>query len=52
VTGSAPSLDGKYTAFGRVLDGMGVVEKIDAAPVNGDAPVSRIDLVRVRIVLP
>jgi peptidyl-prolyl cis-trans isomerase B (cyclophilin B) len=52
VTGSAPSLDGKYTAFGRVLDGMGVVEKIDAAPVNGDAPVSRIDLVRVRIVRP
>jgi peptidyl-prolyl cis-trans isomerase B (cyclophilin B) len=52
VTGTAPSLDGKYTAFGRVLDGMGVVEKIDAAPVNGDAPVSRIDLVRVRIVRP
>lgn len=52
VTGDAPSLDGKYTAFGRVLDGMDTVEKIDAAPVNGEAPVTRIDLVRVRIVRP
>jgi len=50
VTGDAPSLDGKYTAFGRVLDGLDVVDKIDAAAVNGDAPVTRIDLVRVRIV--
>jgi cyclophilin family peptidyl-prolyl cis-trans isomerase len=28
VTGAAPSLDGKYTAFGRVVDGMDVVEKV------------------------
>ncbi len=48
-TGDAPSLDGKYTAFGRVVDGMDVVEKIEAAPVNGETPVSRIDLVRVRL---
>jgi peptidyl-prolyl cis-trans isomerase B (cyclophilin B) len=52
VTGDAPSLDGKYTAFGRVLEGMDVVEKIDAAPVNGEAPITRIDLVRVRVVRP
>jgi peptidyl-prolyl cis-trans isomerase B (cyclophilin B) len=52
VTGDAPSLDGKYTAFGRVLEGMDVVERIDAAPVNGEAPVTRIDLVRVRFVGP
>jgi peptidyl-prolyl cis-trans isomerase B (cyclophilin B) len=52
VTGDAPSLDGKYTAFARVLDGMDVVDKIDAAPVNGEAPVTRIDLERVRVVKP
>ena len=52
VTGDAPSLDGKYTAFARVLDGMDVVNKIDGVAVSGEAPVTRIDLVRVRVVHP
>ncbi|HEX5474815.1 MAG TPA: peptidylprolyl isomerase [Vicinamibacterales bacterium] len=52
VTGDAPSLDGKYTAFGRVVDGMTAVEAIEAAPVEGDTPATRIDLVRVRVVRP
>ena len=29
-TGPAPSLDGKYTAFGKVIDGMDVVDALDA----------------------
>ena len=41
VTGDARSLDGKYTAFGRVVDGMAVVDAIEQTPVNGEAPVSR-----------
>ena len=49
-TGDASSLDGKYTAFGRVVDGMAVVEAIEQAPVNGEAPVSRIELKQVRVV--
>ena len=49
VTGDAPSLDGKYTVFGRVVDGMAVVEAIEQAPVNGEAPVSRIDLKSVHV---
>ena len=50
VTAEAPTLDGKYTAFGRVVDGMAAVEAIEAAPVNGDRPVARIELKTIRIV--
>jgi peptidyl-prolyl cis-trans isomerase B (cyclophilin B) len=50
VTGNASTLDGKYTAFGRVVDGMAVVQAIEQAPVNGEAPATRIDLKRVRVV--
>jgi cyclophilin family peptidyl-prolyl cis-trans isomerase len=50
VTGDASSLDGKYTVFGRVVDGMAAVDAIEQAPLNGEAPVSRIDLKTVRIV--
>ena len=49
VTGDGRSLDGKYTAFGRVLDGMPVVEAIEASPVNGEVPAERIELRSVRI---
>jgi peptidyl-prolyl cis-trans isomerase B (cyclophilin B) len=49
VTGDAPSLDGKYTVFGRVVDGLAVVEAIEQAPVNGEAPATRVDLKSVRI---
>jgi peptidyl-prolyl cis-trans isomerase B (cyclophilin B) len=49
-TGDASALDGKYTAFGRVVDGMNVVEAIEQAPLNGEEPVSRIELKQVRVV--
>ena len=47
----APSaaLDGVYTAFGRVVDGMAAVDAIEAAPRTGEAPNTRIDLKTVRI---
>ncbi len=48
-TAPAPSLDGKYTAFGRVVEGMRVVEAIEAVPTDGDRPLGRVDLARVRI---
>jgi peptidyl-prolyl cis-trans isomerase B (cyclophilin B) len=49
VTARTPALDGKYTAFGRVESGMDVVQKIEAAAVNGETPLERVDLVRVRV---
>ncbi len=50
VTGDASSLDNKYTVFGRVVDGMAAVEAMDQAPVNGESPVTRLELKSVRIV--
>jgi peptidyl-prolyl cis-trans isomerase B (cyclophilin B) len=49
VTGTAPSLDRKYTAFGRVVEGMDVVKAIEAVPIEGDAPLARVELTRVRV---
>jgi peptidyl-prolyl cis-trans isomerase B (cyclophilin B) len=50
VTGNASSLDGKYTVFGRVVDGMAAVDAMDQTPVNGEAPVTRIELQGIKIV--
>src|SRR5439155_23858276 len=42
-------LDGKYTAFGRVVDGLSVVEAIENVPVTGEAPQTRVEVRRVRL---
>jgi peptidyl-prolyl cis-trans isomerase B (cyclophilin B) len=52
VTAEASSLDGKYTVFGRVVDGLAVVDAIEQTPVKGEAPVNRIDLRAVKILRP
>lgn len=49
-TATSPALDGVYTAFGRVVDGMNVVEAIEAAPRTGETPNERIELRTVRVV--
>lgn len=49
VLAPSPTLDGKYTVFGRVVDGLDVVQKIETAPLNGEAPVMRIEVSRVTI---
>ena len=49
VLGPSPVLDGKYTAFGRVVDGLPVVEAIEQVPVNGEAPVTRVEVKSVRV---
>ena len=49
VLGPSPVLDGKYTAFGRVVDGIAVVDAIEQVPVNGEAPVTRVEIRGVRI---
>jgi peptidyl-prolyl cis-trans isomerase B (cyclophilin B) len=49
VTAPSAGLDGKYTAFGRVVSGIDVVEAIEAVPVDGETPRTRVDLKRVRV---
>lgn len=49
VLGPQPVLDGKYTVFGRVAEGMNVVEAIEKAEVDGEAPRTRIEITGVRI---
>jgi peptidyl-prolyl cis-trans isomerase B (cyclophilin B) len=50
-TDAAPWLDGKHTVFGRVTEGMGVVDQIEASDTDArDKPTSevRIDTVELR----
>jgi len=48
-TGASTVLDGVYTAFGRVVDGMAAVEAIEGAPRTGETPNERIELRTVRV---
>lgn len=49
VTAPAPSLDGTYTAFGRVVEGLDVVDRIEQAPVDGETPQARIAITSVHL---
>ena len=48
--GTSTALDGVYTAFARVVDGMAAVDAIEATPRTGETPNSRIELKTVRAV--
>jgi peptidyl-prolyl cis-trans isomerase B (cyclophilin B) len=48
-TGTSAALDGQYTAFGRVVDGMAAVDAIESTPRDGETPTRRIELRTVRI---
>jgi cyclophilin family peptidyl-prolyl cis-trans isomerase len=45
--GDADGLDNEYTAFGKVVDGMEVLEKFQKVEVDGETPKERIELKRV-----
>jgi len=49
VTARAQMLDHRYTVFGRVESGLDIVQKIEAAAVNGETPIERIELRRVEV---
>jgi cyclophilin family peptidyl-prolyl cis-trans isomerase len=43
--GAAPHLDGQYAAFGKIIEGMDVLDAFDKLEVNGEEPVSRVEIV-------
>ncbi len=49
VLGEATHLDGKYTIFGKVVDGFDTIELIEKAPRQGETPVQRIELIEASI---
>lgn len=50
VTAPSPGIDGVYTVFGKVAEGLDVVEKIENVPVNGETPVTRVEVARVSVI--
>jgi peptidyl-prolyl cis-trans isomerase B (cyclophilin B) len=49
VLGRTPSLDGTYSVFGRVTEGLDVLDAIEAVAVDGETPTTRVEVLRVRV---
>jgi peptidyl-prolyl cis-trans isomerase B (cyclophilin B) len=47
--GAATNLDGKYAAFGRVVDGIEVLDAFEKEEVDGETPKRRLELIEVTI---
>ena len=49
VLGPAPHLDGQYSAFGRVVEGMEVLDAFEKEEVDGETPKRRLELIEATI---
>lgn len=50
--GPMPSLDGRYVAFGRLVDGLGTLRALEATPTANEVPVKPIRVSAARLVGP
>lgn len=49
MTKEAPDLDNEYAAFGKVIEGIDVVHKIETVKVNGDKPSQIIEIESIEV---
>jgi cyclophilin family peptidyl-prolyl cis-trans isomerase len=49
VLGPSPHLDGKYSAFGRIVEGMEVLDAFEKEEVDGQTPKRRIEIIEATI---
>jgi peptidyl-prolyl cis-trans isomerase B (cyclophilin B) len=47
--GNASNLDGQYTAFGKVVEGVEILERFQDVTVDGEAPKERLELKKVTV---
>ena len=47
--GAAPHLDGKYSAFGRIVEGMEVLDAFEKEEVDGETPKRRLEIIEASI---
>jgi peptidyl-prolyl cis-trans isomerase B (cyclophilin B) len=47
--GPAPHLDGKYSAFGRVVSGLEILDAFEKEEVDGETPKRRLELIEAAI---
>ena len=43
--GPAPHLDGQYSAFGRIVEGMEVLDAFEKEEVDGETPKRRLEII-------
>jgi len=48
-TGPAASLDGQYTAFGTVVEGLAVLDALESVPLKGEEPAEPLELLSARV---
>ncbi len=47
--GDAPHLDGKYAAFGRIVEGLDVLDAFEKEDLDGEAPKRRLEIVEATV---